>query len=190
MKKRAFTILELIFVVVILGILAAIALPSFSSSKDDSEVSKSLMNLKTAISDISQYALKNDKLSQINTMTRVGGLENLNLSSPSGTQVAQFQVGSESTCVEFVFVNKKNTLILGLSSNATTKTLIENIASAKEELAQNPSDAALQTKLANANEALNNADFTSTSANKACVSLSTSSAFKDLASKTYTLLGA
>ncbi|EAH5249303.1 type II secretion system protein, partial [Campylobacter coli] len=33
--KRAFTILELVFVIVILGILAAIALPKFSSSRDE-----------------------------------------------------------------------------------------------------------------------------------------------------------
>lgn len=38
--KKAFTILELVFVIVILGILAAIALPKMSSSKDEAEVSK------------------------------------------------------------------------------------------------------------------------------------------------------
>ncbi|EAJ8273416.1 prepilin-type N-terminal cleavage/methylation domain-containing protein, partial [Campylobacter coli] len=53
--KKAFTILELVFVIVILGILAAIALPKMSSSKDEAEVSKSLNNLKTLINDISIY---------------------------------------------------------------------------------------------------------------------------------------
>ena len=37
--RKAFTVLELIFVIVILGILAAIALPRFSSSKDEAEIS-------------------------------------------------------------------------------------------------------------------------------------------------------
>lgn len=56
--KKAFTILELIFVIIILGILAAIALPKLSISKDEAELSKSLNNLKILINDLSIYALK------------------------------------------------------------------------------------------------------------------------------------
>ena len=40
MKKNAFTMVELIFVILVLGILASIALPKFSKSKELSELSK------------------------------------------------------------------------------------------------------------------------------------------------------
>lgn len=187
--KPAFTILELIFVIVILGILAAIALPRLSTSKDEAELSKALSNLKTAISDITTYALKNDALSSIGAMSNVAGLENADLTSFSGTKAVKFKVGADEACVNFIFINGSNTLVMGLSSNDAAKGLLENLASAQNESAKNPSDASAKTAVLNAQNALLNADFTSTSANKACVSLSTSEAFKNMASKSYVLLG-
>ncbi len=104
--KKAFTILELVFVIVILGILAAIALPKMSSSKDEAEVSKSLNNLKTLINDISIYTLKNDHLSSIKTMSNVSGVENVDLSNFNGIKEVNFRVGDDKECLKLVFINK------------------------------------------------------------------------------------
>ena len=40
MQRRAFTMIELVFVIVVLGILAAIAVPKFSATRDDAEIAK------------------------------------------------------------------------------------------------------------------------------------------------------
>ncbi|MFZ3053998.1 MAG: type II secretion system protein [Sulfuricurvum sp.] len=40
MKRTAFTMIELVFVIVVLGILAAIAIPKFAATRDDAQVSK------------------------------------------------------------------------------------------------------------------------------------------------------
>ncbi len=40
MQKKAFTMIELIFVIVVLGILAAIAVPKLAATRDDAEISK------------------------------------------------------------------------------------------------------------------------------------------------------
>ncbi len=40
MKKNAFTMIELVFVIVVLGILAAIAIPKFAATRTDAEISK------------------------------------------------------------------------------------------------------------------------------------------------------
>lgn len=40
MKRTAFTMIELVFVIVILGILAAVAIPRFAATRDDAEVAK------------------------------------------------------------------------------------------------------------------------------------------------------
>lgn len=96
--KKAFTILELVFVIVILGILAAIALPKMSSSKDEAEVSKSLNNLKTLINDISIYTLKNDHLRSIKTMSNVSGIENVDLGNFNGAKEVNFRVGDDKEC--------------------------------------------------------------------------------------------
>ncbi|OIP56881.1 MAG: hypothetical protein AUK54_01260 [Helicobacteraceae bacterium CG2_30_36_10] len=39
-KKNAFTMIELVFVIVILGILAAVAIPKFAATRTDAQISK------------------------------------------------------------------------------------------------------------------------------------------------------
>ncbi|EEP3505260.1 type II secretion system protein [Campylobacter coli] len=168
--KRAFTILELVFVIVILGILAAIALPKMSSSKDEAEVSKSLNNLKTLINDISIYTLKNDHLSSIKTMSNVSGVENVDLGNFNGTKEVNFRVGDDKECLKLVFIDRTDFILMGISSNEASKNAIINAAN-------------------QSHEDLENIDFTSSSSNKACVILSKNENFKNLASKTYLLIG-
>ena len=187
--KAAFTILELIFVIVILGILAAIALPRLGASKDEAEVSKALSNIKTIITDLSTYALKNDALSSTAAMSNVAELENVDLSSFTGVKVANFKVGNDEECVRFVFVNESNALMLGIATNESVLSLITSLAAANNQQAKSPNDASAKTAVQNATNALINADFTSTSSNKACVSLSSSQTFLNLANKGYVLLG-
>ncbi|BEK59009.1 type II secretion system protein [Campylobacter jejuni] len=168
--RKAFTILELVFVIVILGILAAIALPKMSSSKDEAEVSKSLNNIKTLINDISIYTLKNDHLSSIKTMSNVSGIENIDLSNFNGTKEVNFRVGDDKKCLKLVFINKVDFILMGISSNEASKNAIINAAN-------------------QSHEDLENVNFTSSSSNKACVILSKNENFKNLASKTYLLIG-
>ena len=42
--KKAFTMVELIFVIVIIGILSAIAIPKLAATRDDAEISKIVVN--------------------------------------------------------------------------------------------------------------------------------------------------
>ena len=168
--RKAFTILELVFVIVILGILAAVALPKMSSSKDEAEVSKSLNNLKTLINDISIYTLKNDHLNSIKTMSNVSGIENIDLSNFNGTKELNFRVCDDKKCLKLVFINKVDFILMGISSNEASKNAIINAAN-------------------QSHEDLENVNFTSSSSNKACVILSKNENFKNLASKTYLLIG-
>ncbi|EAI5446752.1 prepilin-type N-terminal cleavage/methylation domain-containing protein [Campylobacter coli] len=168
--KRAFTILELVFVIVILGILAAIALPKFSSSRDEAEVSKSLNNLKTLINDISIYALKNSHLSTMNFMSNVSGVENVDLNNFIGIKEVNFRVGEDKECIKLIFIDRNDFVLMGISNNEASKNAIINIAN-------------------NPKQEFQNLDFTSNSKNKACVALSKNENFKNLASQTYILLG-
>ena len=59
--KKGFTMIELIFVIVILGILASVAIPRLAATRTDAEISAAVANLRTLISDAAAYyAVKGD----------------------------------------------------------------------------------------------------------------------------------
>jgi general secretion pathway protein G len=52
MKKNGFTMVELIFVIVILGVLAAVAIPKLGATRDDAKISSEGMNVATALNSL------------------------------------------------------------------------------------------------------------------------------------------
>ena len=76
--KKGFTMIELIFVIVILGVLASVAIPRLAATRDDAEVAKAATNLTTAVSDITAYytAKGNFKGSTSNTLVKFDKLTN------------------------------------------------------------------------------------------------------------------
>ena len=68
--RKGFTMIELIFVIVILGVLASVAIPRLAATRDDAEVAKAATNLTTAISDLTAYyTAKGDFNATIKQMT-------------------------------------------------------------------------------------------------------------------------
>jgi len=59
--RHAFTMIELIFVIVILGVLAAVAIPKLAATRDDAEVSKIAQNIMVGASEIAAYAIAHAK---------------------------------------------------------------------------------------------------------------------------------
>ncbi|WP_249934731.1 prepilin-type N-terminal cleavage/methylation domain-containing protein [Campylobacter sp. RM15925] len=70
--RKGFTMIELIFVIVILGILAAVAIPRLSATRDDAEVSKGAANLATLMNDLAGYYTSQGSFTKTTTTTGGG----------------------------------------------------------------------------------------------------------------------
>ena len=69
--KSAFSLLELIFAIVILGIVASFAIPKYIDTKDSALVSTIKRDLNTAVSSIQSYYLLNQKIEKISDVITI-----------------------------------------------------------------------------------------------------------------------
>ena len=93
--KKGFTMIELIFVIVILGILASVAIPRLAATREDAEISAAVANIRTLISDVSAYYTAKDEFPtdmKWNAITNVP-LDNAN---QAATNTANLKVGGKN----------------------------------------------------------------------------------------------
>ncbi len=88
MKRSAFTMLELIFVIVVIGILAAIAAPRLAATRDDAQVAKGRSDvaaIRSGIVSERQVRLLRGDSSYINQLDDAGQIPNETLFDNNGT---------------------------------------------------------------------------------------------------------
>lgn len=120
MKRSGFTMIELVFVIVILGILAAVAVPKLQGTRDDAKVSASATSIAQLASDIATYYTAKGTLS--NT---IGDMTNTKLTTTTalalGTTDGEYNFtldGGTSNCIGLFIPNAGTSFELKASTTA------------------------------------------------------------------------
>ena len=77
--------IELIFVIVILGILASVAIPRLAATREDAEISAAVANLRTLVSDASAYYTVKGEFGTGGTGAKWNEFTSVPLNNPNGT---------------------------------------------------------------------------------------------------------
>ena len=124
MKRAGFTMIELIFVIVILGILAAVAIPKLAATRTDAKISKDASDVATALGDMGSYYTAQGKFAKVGVMTNVkfsktkdtdADAKDANISAK-----VYFNDSANTSCLSFQGTDDGN-LTITSESNATAE---------------------------------------------------------------------
>lgn len=123
MKRSAFTMIEVIFVIVILGILAIIAVPKFMATRDDARMVALAQNIATGASDIASYMVargeaENDLSKMSNSLHSL--VKRGEATVDTVNRSIKVKAGNETECITIEIVSANNDENLTLINKTTT----------------------------------------------------------------------
>ena len=134
--KKGFTMIELIFVIVILGILASVAIPRLAATREDAEISTAVANLRTLISDINAYYTVKGEFP---ANTKWSAITNVPTTTPDAAVTANnsLKVGG-ARCIDFLIRGKNSGKTDGDNANAQTHIVIAKYSGGNGNNGNNP----------------------------------------------------
>lgn len=123
--KKAFTMIELIFVIVVIGVLAAIAIPRISATRDDAVLVKTMAEIRTAIEEINAYYISQGKLALDTTNNKVKFKEMTNAGVVDSSGDLDFFAKNEKCISLKFFATDQSCLGVDISEQGLCKKLWE-----------------------------------------------------------------
>lgn len=122
--RAAFTMIELIFVIVIMGVLAAVAIPRLYATRTDAEIAKVNQNIGIALEEISNHSNIQDKVEDdlVNMSQAIKMMIDQGYASkdPSDSKIVYIKVGEVAKCVTIKITDGGNDSNLTVDFNGTT----------------------------------------------------------------------
>ena len=114
--KPVFSLLELIFAIVVLGIIVSVAVPKFLDTRDSALVSTIKRDVNTAINSIQSYYLLNQKIEKLTDAMEISDsnwkVEDLKLTDKNSCLTIEVKTSSNETKnIELVVDSTKETTI-------------------------------------------------------------------------------
>ena len=123
--KKAFTMIELIFVIVIIVILAVVVVTKISATRDDAKLTKVMSEIRVAIQDINTYYISEGKLALDTTNNKVKFKEMTNAGVVDSSGDLGFFAKNEK-CISLKFFDAdQNCLAVDISEQGLCKKLWE-----------------------------------------------------------------
>ena len=97
--KRAFSLIEIIFVIVILGIIVSFAAPKLMDTKDSAFVSTLKRDVNTAINSIQSYYLLNQKIDDIKDAINI---------SDTNWDIEKLKMSDKNSCIKLEVKKNQN----------------------------------------------------------------------------------
>lgn len=129
--KKGFTMIELVFVIVILGILASLAVPKLAATRDDAEAAKAAVEMKDVITQFTAYYTVNGTFKPTNSTTTTSNTstngtitdDDMKNISPTYKQATEKTGNNWTKCVKFTLndgsnANPANIKVAKADSNA------------------------------------------------------------------------
>ncbi|ANE34911.1 putative type II secretion system protein [Campylobacter hyointestinalis subsp. lawsonii CCUG 27631] len=122
--KKGFTMIELVFVIVILGILASLAVPKLAATRDDAEAAKAAVEMKDVITQFTaHYTVKGTFKPTDSTTSQDSTISDDDMKKISATYAeATKRTGNKWTdCVEFILNDKDNNTSIAVKAKESGK---------------------------------------------------------------------
>lgn len=123
--KNAFSLIELIFVILILGLMGMVAIPKLSATRDDAKTSRLAHNIMTMAFEVSTYAISKGQIdSDFLNMSNTAQVMTGNGTATLGSYKADFPYGATSPCMTLEVVNPtSDTAQLSITASSTGDSL-------------------------------------------------------------------